>query len=50
MYKAWVDPEALTAYDVIGDGSKDNADSLFVEGNELFITDENLVFGNIVFT
>ncbi|KDR23352.1 putative aarF domain-containing protein kinase 2, partial [Zootermopsis nevadensis] len=31
VYKAWIDPEALTAYDGIGPCNEDYADSLFVE-------------------
>jgi hypothetical protein len=33
VYKAWIDPEALTVYGGIVDCSQDAADSVFVEGN-----------------
>jgi hypothetical protein len=39
VYKAWVDPEAVTAYVGIGDCNEDNVESLFVEGNGLSVTD-----------
>lgn len=44
VYKAWVDPNALTAYGGPSGSNEDSTDSFLVEGNGLFTAYEVLVF------
>lgn len=43
MYKAWIDPEALTACDGFSDFIEDSADSLFIEGSKQLVVYDNPV-------